>query len=262
MLNVLRRIMQKFSDNLDPVESMRMIVKDVRAAIASDLCAIYLLDERHKQYILLASEGFKPGVDGKLKINKNEGLVSLVGDREEIINLEDAASHPRFKYFPETGEEIYHGFMGVPIIHQRELLGVVVVQQKNQRKFDESEESFLITIAVQLGSALGNVKLSNVISGLDSGSKKSNNFSNTIVHGVASTGASGLTLGTAVLAYAPAELSIIPDRQIHNVDAEIELFQQALAVTKNEIRQFHNNLSSQLPPEELLLFEADRKSVV
>ena len=246
--------MQKFADIYDPMDSMRMMVKEVRQAIDSDLCAIYLLDVKNDQYVLLASEGFKPGVDGKLTIKRAEGLVGWVGNREEPINLDNASVHPHFKYFPETGEEIYHAFMGVPIIHQRDLLGVLVVQQKTKRKFDESEEAFLITIAVQLGTVLASVKLSGVLARLANNKKPS--ISNTIVHGIAGSGASGMVAGKAVLAYMPTDLNIVPDRKISNIDAEIELFKTALETTKAEIRKFHKNLSAHLPPEELLLFEA------
>lgn len=253
MLDILRRIMQKFADIYDPLESMRMMVKEVRNAVGSDLCAVYIVDQANNQYILLASEGFKPGVDGKLTIKKNEGIVGWVGERGEPINLENASSNPHFKYFPETGEEIYNAFLGVPIIHQRELLGVIVVQQKSKRKFDESEEAFLVTVAAQLGGVIAHGRLTGMLIN-PAPAAKTAKISSKIIQGLSS--ATGVVIGKAVLAYIPADLNSVPERKILDTDAEIILFQQALDVTKTEIKKLAENLASQLPPEDLVLFDA------
>ncbi len=254
MLEILRRIMQKFADIYEPLESMRMMVHEVRDAINSDLCAVYILDLVNKQYVLLASEGFKSGVDGKLTINQHEGLVGWVGERGEPINLDDAAANAHFKYFPETGEEIYKSFMGVPIIHQRQLLGVIVVQQKNKRKFDESEEAFLVTVAAQLGGVIAHVKLKETLDKLRVSKQKNKTPISNFVRGLSNS--SGIVLGQAVLAYIPADLNSVPDRKITNISQEISLFKQALSSTTAEIKKLEKNLATQLPPEELLLFDA------
>lgn len=251
MLDRLRLIMEKFADIYDPLESMRMMVKEVRLAVSSDMCAVYLLDALNDQYVLLASEGFKPGVDGKLTIKLGEGLVGWVGEREEPINIDNAAADPHFKYFPETGEEVYHAFMGVPIIHQRELLGIIVVQQKTKRKFDESEEAFLVTVAAQLGGAIAHAKLTGILNSLTVKRKKT---VHKIIQGIA--GSSGMVIGHAVVAYAPADLNSVPNRKIKDINFEIELFNTALEQTKNDINKLNNNLAEQLPAEELLLFDA------
>ena len=75
------------------------------------------------------------------------GLVGLVAQREEPVNLDNAEAHPSFQLLPGIGEESFRAFLGVPIVHQREALGVLVVQQAEQRRFDESEEAFLLTIS-------------------------------------------------------------------------------------------------------------------
>lgn len=254
MLEILRRIMQKFADIYEPLESMRMMVHEVRDAINSDLCAVYILDSANKQYVLLASKGFKSGVDGKLTINQHEGLVGWVGERGEPINLDDAAANAHFKYFPETGEEIYKSFMGVPIIHQRQLLGVIVVQQKNKRKFDESEEAFLVTVAAQLGGVIAHVKLKETLEKLRVSKQKNKTYASKFVRGLSNS--SGIVLGQAVLAYIPADLNSVPDRKITDISQEINLFKQALSSTTAEIKKLEKNLATQLPPEELLLFDA------
>ncbi|WP_352289673.1 GAF domain-containing protein, partial [Psychrobacter sp. GW64-MNA-CIBAN-0177] len=81
-------------------------------------------------------------------------LVGLVAQREEAINIAFAKSHPRFKLSPEVNEEGYNAFLSVPVVHQKKVLGVIVVQQKMARVFSQDEESFLITLSAQLASQL------------------------------------------------------------------------------------------------------------
>ena len=89
----------------------------------------------------------------------DEGVVGLVGRRAEPINLADAQSHPSFKYVPQVKEDRFRSFLGVPIIHRRQLLGVLVVQQRELRQFDESEESFMVTLATQMAGILSQSQL-------------------------------------------------------------------------------------------------------
>ncbi len=96
----------------------------------------------------------------------NEGLVGLVGSRAETITLEDAMSHPRFYTFPETGEERYASFLGTPIIHHRQVLGVLVIQQKERRQFDEGNEAFLVTMSAQLSGVIAHAEATGSIRGL------------------------------------------------------------------------------------------------
>ncbi|VFT75396.1 phosphocarrier protein kinase/phosphorylase [Klebsiella aerogenes] len=89
----------------------------------------------------------------------DEGLVGLVGRLAEPINLADAQKHPSFKYIPAVKEDRFRAFLGVPIIQRRQLLGVLVVQQRELRQFDESEESFLVTLATQMAAILSQSQL-------------------------------------------------------------------------------------------------------
>ena len=149
MLETLRHIVQEVNSARDMGESLQIVVARVKEAIATQACTIYLLDNRHDEYLMIATEGLNPNAIRHLRIGVEEGLVGLVGDRKEPINLDNAPSHPNFLYSPDVGEEHYKAFLGVPIIHHRQLLGVMVVQQIEQRRFDEAEEAFLITLSAQ-----------------------------------------------------------------------------------------------------------------
>ena len=85
--------------------------------------------------------------------------MGLVGRLAEPINLADAQKHPSFKYIPAVKEGRFRAFLGVPIIQRRQLLGVLVVQQRELRQFDESEESFLVTLATQIAGILSQSQL-------------------------------------------------------------------------------------------------------
>ncbi len=252
MLDILRRIIQNFADSNDLLGSIRMMISEVRKAINADATSIYLFDRNTDQYILLASEGFKPGVDGKIVIRRGEGLVGWVGQREEPINIDNASADPHYKYFPETGEEIYHAFLGVPIINQRELLGVFVVQQQSKRRFDENEEAFVVTVAAQVGGVIAQAKLTGILNSLTTTAKL--NTCDQVVSGI--SGSYGVSIGIAMQAYVPADLESVPLREIDDIDNEVILFNHALENTKLEIKKLCENLSNQLPPEEFLLFEA------
>ena len=129
MLSILRNIVQEVNAARDLQEALRIIVSRVQEAMGTEVCSVYLLDPASNRYILMATEGLYKDSVGQVSLAYSEGLVGLVGSREEPINLEDAPSHPRYRYFPETGEERFRSFLGVPIIHHRRVMGVLVVQQ-------------------------------------------------------------------------------------------------------------------------------------
>lgn len=133
MLNTLRRIVQEVNAARDLPHALAIIVQRVREAMGTEVCSVYLLDPDSTRYVLMATEGLNKDAVGVVSLATNEGLIGYVGAREEPVNLEDAAAHPKFRYFAETGEERFASFLGVPIIHHRRVMGVLVVQQKERR---------------------------------------------------------------------------------------------------------------------------------
>ena len=115
-LDTLRRIVQEINASTSLHESLDIMVKHVAEAMQVDVCSIYLLDERNQRYLLMASKGLNAESVGHVALPTGEGLVGLVGQREEIVNLDNAPKHERFLFVPETGEEIYNSFLGVPVM--------------------------------------------------------------------------------------------------------------------------------------------------
>ncbi|MGI2854347.1 phosphoenolpyruvate--protein phosphotransferase [Shewanella algae] len=156
MLNTLRDITQAVAAARDLEAALELLVGQIKAAMSTQCCSIYILDKN--ELVLSATDGLEPSAVGRVRMPLTEGLVGLVAEREEAINLADARAHPRFKLFPEVAEEEYRAFLAAPIIYQKQLLGVIVVQQPSARQFSEGEEAFLMTLAAQLAMAIRGLK--------------------------------------------------------------------------------------------------------
>ena len=105
-LETLRRIVQEVDAALTLHDALELMVNLVADAMESDVCSVYLLDERNQRYVLMASKGLNADSVGEVSLSTGEGLVGLVGQREEIINLDNAASHPRFRYFHRRAKNV------------------------------------------------------------------------------------------------------------------------------------------------------------
>ena len=154
MLTSLRTIFQEVNSARSLPEVLTIIVKEVRSEMNAGVCSVYLFDESDARYVLMATEGLREESIGKVRLSSKEGLVGLVAHKEEPLNLPDADQHPSFAYFEETGESPFHSFLGVPIIHHRRVLGVLVLQQENRRRFAAEEEAFAVTVCAQLSGAI------------------------------------------------------------------------------------------------------------
>ena len=247
---MLRMISQEVNAAKDLPAALAIIVKQVRVAMNSHVCSVYLYESDRDRYLLMATEGLNKRAVGKVSMASNEGLVGLVGSRAETITLEDAMSHPRFLYFPETGEERYASFLGTPIIYHRQVLGVLVVQQKERRQFDEGDEAFLVTMSAQLSGVIAHAEATGSIRGLG---KQGKGIQEARFIGV--PGAPGAALGTAVVVLPVADLDVVPDKSITNITEQLELFALALESVRADIRRLSARLSDQLRPQERALFD-------
>lgn len=248
-LDTLRRIVQEINASNGLHESLDIMVNQVSAAMDVDVCSIYLLDERNQCYVLMATKGLNSEAVGNISIPLSEGLVGLVGQREEIVNLENASEHERFAYFPETGEEIFNSFLGVPVMYRRKVMGVLVVQRKLKQDFSEAAESFLVTLCAQLSGVIAHA---HAVGSTDVFRKVANTSNYKIFKGVAGSG--GIALGRAIILYPPADLSAVPEREAEDISEELELLEQAVESVRNEIRSLDEKMQDSLMSEERALF--------
>ncbi len=249
MLDTLHRIVQEVNAARGLKHALGIIVRRVAEAMNVDVCSVYLLDQEAGEYVLMATLGLNPDAVGKVRLQPHEGLVGLVGERAEPINLDNADQHPRFRYFPETGEERFHAFLGVPIIHFRQVLGVLVVQQQAARQFDDDEVAFLMTMAAQLSGAIAHSELSGGIDGLRDDGLPHNSGLQAI------PGAPGVAIGRALVVYASADLNAVPDRRSDDPEQEEAAFLAAVQAVREEVRRLADSLAGAIPAEEQLLFD-------
>lgn len=249
MLETLRKIVQEVNAVEHLSEALEIIVRRVRDAMGTEVCSVYMGDPDSDRFVLQATEGLNPEQIGLAALGAGKGLVGLVAEREEPVNLDDAESHSSYQFLPDLGEERFHSFLGVPIIHQREVLGVLVVQQTDQRRFDESEEAFLVTMSAQLAGVIAHARVTGAV-GLgilagEGGSAK--------VSGVG--GAPGIAIGTAVVVSPSADMYAVPSRQSDDRRKELRAFKQALDCVRADIQVVADNLGTELSPEDHALFD-------
>jgi len=120
-------------------DTLMNVVALIATRFRTDVCSAYLLEPDRSNLVLAATLGLHPRCIGSLRMPLTEGLTGLVAERVLPVAVEDTRKHPRFKYFKESGEEVYQSFLGVPLIDRGILQGVLVVQTKEPRIFRESE---------------------------------------------------------------------------------------------------------------------------
>ncbi len=249
MLAILQRIIQEVSQAGDIEQALSIIVQRVKEAMQVDVCSAYLANQQQQRHILMATDGLNPRAVGQAGLAFGEGLVSLVAERAEQVNLDNAPDHPRFHFLSDTDEQAFHAFLGVPIIHHRQVLGVLVLQQRARRRFEEDETAFLQTVAAQLAGAIAHAEVSGGIARLVTNANE----------GVALKGlpgSPGVGIGTGLVIYPPADLDAVPDRQIEDVEAEVEVFEDAVDLAKSDIRGLQARLSVALTQDDQALFDA------
>lgn len=249
MLETLRRVIQEVNTAQDLETALDIIVDRVQQTMGTEVCTVYLLDEESQRYVFMATRGLNREAEGVVTLALDEGLVGLVGERAEPINLDNAPSHPRYHYVKEVGEEPFMSFLGVPIIHHRRVLGVLVVQQKLARRYDESEEAFLITLSAQLAGVIAHARATGQLTIASLDDLQSSQFPG-------KAGAPGVAIGTAVVVYPGANIHTVPDRRSRDPEDDIRQLREAVEETRAEITDMSDKLSDRLRPEELGLFEA------
>jgi phosphotransferase system, enzyme I, PtsP len=145
---------------LDLRETLDLIVATIAAEMEVEVCSLYLFDPQRERLVLRATIGLDRDAVGRVSMRVNEGLVGLAAESTAPVLVEDAMSHPRYKYFAETGEERYHTFLGVPVQEGKQPpLGVLVVQTLRRRKFGKEEARLLKTAGSQIAQRLSHFQL-------------------------------------------------------------------------------------------------------
>jgi phosphotransferase system enzyme I (PtsP) len=156
---LLRRLREVMAEPVSAQDRLNKIVVLIAANMVAEVCSLYVL-RVDGTLELYATEGLKPESVHLTVLRQDEGLVGLVASDAKSLNLSDAQHHPAFAFRPETGEEIYHSFLGVPILRGGNTLGVLVVQNRAARSYSEDEEEALQTTAMVLAETIASGELS------------------------------------------------------------------------------------------------------
>ncbi|HZB90670.1 MAG TPA: phosphoenolpyruvate--protein phosphotransferase [Stellaceae bacterium] len=146
---LLRRLRDIMAGSGTAQERLNQIVRLIAADMVAEVCSCYVM-RAGEVLELFATEGLRPEAVHRTRLRVGEGLVGVIAATARPLALADAQSHPDFAYRPETGEEIYHSLMGVPVLRGGRVLGVLVVQNRTQRNYTEDEIEALQTIAMVL----------------------------------------------------------------------------------------------------------------
>lgn len=249
MLTSLKKIIQEFSQIQDLNEALSRLVVMVKETMNVDVCSIYLANYNTQELILTATIGLEQSAIGKVKMGFYEGLIGLVGDREEPLNIENAPAHPRFKHFPEVKEDNYHAFMGSPIIHQRKVLGIIALQQTSIRRFSEDEEAFLTTLAAQIALEIVNAEMLGTLNFDNQGNQQESR----VINGI--PGSPGLVLGQGISYKIKNDLRQWVAKKSDDLTGEITLYRNAVEITRKQVGELSNEIKANIPEDVSAIFQ-------
>lgn len=250
MLEALRRIVEEVSAAPHRTEALGIIVRRVKEAMQVDACSVYLVDAAGSHFVLMAADGLNPAQVGIFRVGRSEGLVGHVGERQQPVNLAAAPEDLRYRNFPELTGTHYSAFLGVPLIHLRRVLGVLVIQRTPPHSFSSDEVAFLVTIAAQLAGAINDVSKGDAISRLLRGRTEVTAF----LQGI--PGIPGVAIGTITLPDPLANLASVPDRVPEDMDAEVASLRAAVIAAQTEIRGSSEQLGAALSVEAKAILDA------
>jgi phosphotransferase system enzyme I (PtsP) len=270
----------------EPPEDLRAVLDQVVQTIAEsmevEVCSLYLFDAQHERLVLRATVGLDRDSVGRVSMKINEGLVGLAIESNGPVMVADAMSHPRYKYFPETGEERYHTFLGVPVQEGKQRpIGVIVVQTLRRRRFAKDEVRLLKMAANQVAQILSHFQLRETLATKE---KERDEYRRRMIEAnrqlkgyekvggrtriaqpikvrrprlVGLPAAPGFARGAAHVV--GAYLSSI-DRNLRGRDAKLEAhrLEEALVRSRGELAALRTRMAPMMPEADLKIFDAHR----
>jgi phosphotransferase system enzyme I (PtsP) len=278
---VLENISAITAQSEDLQETLQRIVEVVAERASTDVCSLYILDPRAQRLTLWATTGLERSAVGKVTMSVEEGLTGMAIEKLEPVMAVDAITHPRYKFFPETGEEKYHSFLGVPVIERDTPIGVLVVQTLRRRRFSRHEIRVMRAIAAQVGGIIAQARL---LEDLKSKEKERREYRRRMVAAIkrlqayektadrperAPRGPSrarlsglpaapGFGRGRAHLLQPPVSFALVEDARSEHPEEERRRFRRALAESAAEMETLKERLRTRLPEFDPAIIDAHR----
>ncbi len=257
------------SQSHDFVETLANVVDRVRQRLNADACSIYLTDTDLKSLTLRATDGLDPGCVETLRMGFGEGLVGACAEAGEPIAMERAREHPRFRHFPESGEDRFESLMAAPIRLRNVTTGVLVVQTEKPRVFTDEEVALLQTCAQVIGPVVMNAQLLALV-GADSeqreevldelassglpvaASGRSEPVPGAVLRGIAA--ARGVAIGTVYRLEDPLDLEHLDYSPSDDLEQESSELMGALADARRELHEVRDKVGERFGPEFAAVF--------
>ena len=280
-LGILADIGTLITHSHDLQDTLDRLVATVAERMETEVCSLYILDQKKNRLTLCATMGLDPESVGKVSMGTAEGLTGLVIEQMKPVMVQDTLAHPRYKYFPETHEEHFHSFLGVPVIEKKMALGVLVVQTSRRRRFSRDEIRLLTTISAQASSIIIQARLAETLKSkeeeqkvfqkhMDEAMRKLRSYegghrerpAKTKQHwrgrldGLAAS--PGFGRGKAFVLEPRMDLSAIAKKKARKPQHEIERFRGAVERGIEQIGVIKNRMSHLISAEEVAIFDVYR----
>ncbi|MBP1688043.1 MAG: ptsP [Deltaproteobacteria bacterium] len=260
--------------------SLQNIVETVAEHLGMEVCSLYLYDVEKQSLILWATTGLATASVGRISMGVDEGLTGIVIQKLEPVMAIDAMAHPRYKYFPETGEERYHSFLGVPIVDQRQPLGVLIVQTSRRRRFTHEEVRLLKAVAIPIAGILAQCRLQarletteeerlayqqRMVAAMD----RLRDYETAAPHRPSTRPASharlvglaaspGFGIGRAHIMDSEINIDDLPRERKHPLKREMQRFHTAVARAVDELERTKERIRSTVPEIDAAMFDAQQ----
>ena len=280
-LDILEDISTLISHSHDLQETLDRVVATVAERMQTEVCSIYILDRKRNRLTLRATMGLDEESVGKVSMGTGEGLTGLVIERMKPVMVADTLAHPRYKYFPETHEEHFHSFLGVPLIDNKMPLGVLVVQTSRRREFSRDEIRLLTTISAQATSIIVQARLAESLKSKEQERKDFEKRMNDAMRKLRSyegsrrdnaakskqhwrgrlnglTASPGFGRGPAFVLEPRMDLSAIKKKKARDPKREMERFRGAVERGIDQVNVVKNRMNLLISREETAIFDVYR----
>jgi len=280
-LDILEDISALISHSYNLQETLDSIVATVADRMQTEVCSIYILDRDKNRLTLRATMGLDPESVGKVSMGTGEGLTGLVIEKMKPVMVADTLAHPRYKYFPETHEEHFHSFLGVPLIDRKLSLGVLVVQTSRRREFSRDEIRLLTTISTQVTSIIVQARLAESLKNKEQERKDFQKRMNEAMRKLRSyegarrektakskqrwrgrlnglAASPGFGRGKAFVLQPRMDLSSIKMKKTRNPEREMERFRGAVERGIEQVNVVKNRMHQLISKDEMAIFDVYR----
>ncbi|GIW43574.1 MAG: phosphoenolpyruvate--protein phosphotransferase [Candidatus Binatia bacterium] len=280
-LGLLDEIVSLVAEKADLREAAQGIVDKISSRLGMEVCSIYVFEKDADRLRLWATAGLDPASVGKVTMSVNEGLTGMAIEKRQPVMAIDALVHPRYKYFPETGEERYHSFLGVPVLDRGEPVGVLVVQTSRRRRFTPKEVRLLKRVSVAVAGILSRIQLEETLERkeaerrdferrMDAAMSRLQDYESRA--GVATAGQApasparlfgqaaspGYGIGRALVLESMLTTTRFPRERQHSLKRELQRFEKARQTSIAELDRIRDYVERNVPEIDAAMFEAQK----